>query len=120
YPRESPELHVEYVLVAHFHYGIGSRVEHQFPTAITGNQNRLGELMIPEGMHSRDEDWTVFFLHKDLEPEEEEEYYSHSALPYDDATEEGSSDEEPDAADGPPLMYVLSLVNVKRDASMQR
>ncbi|KAI5300567.1 hypothetical protein KEM56_002354 [Ascosphaera pollenicola] len=120
YPRDSQELHVEYVLVAHFHYGIGSRVQHQYPSAITGNQNRLGELMIPEGMHSRDEDWTIFFLHKDIEPEEEEEYYAHSTAQYDDGTEEGSSDEEADDSEGPPLMYVLSLVNVKRDPSMQR
>ncbi|KAI5288063.1 hypothetical protein KEM54_005503, partial [Ascosphaera aggregata] len=114
YPRDSQSLHVEYVLVAHFHYGIGSRVQHQFPSAITGNQNRLGELMIPEGMHSRDEDWTIFFLHKDVEPEGEDDYFKRNTVPYDDDTEE-KSDEEGGYSAGPPLMYVLSLVNVKRD-----
>lgn len=48
-------------------------MEHQYPVAITGDENMLAELMLPDQAHARTQDWTIFFLHKDTTPEEDEE-----------------------------------------------
>ncbi|KAI8951689.1 spindle pole body interacting protein [Xylaria longipes] len=73
YPRESPENHVEYILVASFDIDRGPVMEHQFPVAITGDEHMLAELMLPDQAHARNQDWTIFFLHKDQNQEEEEQ-----------------------------------------------
>ncbi|KAI0166245.1 spindle pole body interacting protein [Xylariaceae sp. FL1272] len=73
YPRESAENHVEYILVASFDIDRGPVMEHQFPVAITGDENMLAELMLPDQAHARNQDWTIFFLHKDSNQDEEDE-----------------------------------------------
>ncbi|KAI0452161.1 docking domain of Afi1 for Arf3 in vesicle trafficking-domain-containing protein [Xylaria acuta] len=73
YPRESPENHVEYILVASFDIDRGPVMEHQFPVAITGDEHMLAELMLPDQAHARNQDWTIFFLHKDQNQEEEDQ-----------------------------------------------
>ncbi|KAI0131629.1 spindle pole body interacting protein [Hypoxylon sp. NC0597] len=73
YPRESSENHVEYILVASFDIDRGPVMEHQYPVAITGDEHMLAELMLPDQVHSRTQDWTIFFLHKDTSQEEDEE-----------------------------------------------
>ncbi|KAI0402661.1 docking domain of Afi1 for Arf3 in vesicle trafficking-domain-containing protein [Xylaria palmicola] len=73
YPRESSENHVEYILVASFDIDRGPVMEHQFPVAITGDEHMLAELMLPDQAHARNQDWTIFFLHKDSNQEEEEQ-----------------------------------------------
>ncbi|KAI0543226.1 docking domain of Afi1 for Arf3 in vesicle trafficking-domain-containing protein [Xylaria digitata] len=73
YPRESSENHVEYILVASFDIDRGPVMEHQFPVAITGDEHMLAELMLPDQAHARNQDWTIFFLHKDSSQEEEEQ-----------------------------------------------
>ena len=45
-------------------------MEHQYPGPISGNENMLAELMLPDQAHVRSEDWTIFFLHKDTSEEE--------------------------------------------------
>ena len=55
----------------------------------------LAELMLPDQTHRRNQDWTIFFLHK-----EEEET-------------EGDPGQQP-------LIYVLNLVNTKRDNRIKR
>ncbi|GAO13133.1 hypothetical protein UVI_02024910 [Ustilaginoidea virens] len=47
-------------------------MEHQYPLAITGDENMLAELMLPDQAHARNQDWTIFFLHKDTSQEEED------------------------------------------------
>jgi hypothetical protein len=73
YPRGSAENHVEYLLVASFDIDKGPVMEHQFPASITGDENMLAELMLPDQAHARNQDWTIFFLHKDTSQEEDEE-----------------------------------------------
>ncbi|KAI0971304.1 docking domain of Afi1 for Arf3 in vesicle trafficking-domain-containing protein [Xylaria arbuscula] len=73
YPRESSENHVEYILVASFDIDRGPVMEHQFPVAITGDEHMLAELMLPDQAHARNQDWTIFFLHKDSNQDEEEQ-----------------------------------------------
>lgn len=74
YPRgASAENHVEYILVASFDVDKGPIMEHQYPVAITGDEHMLAELMLPDQTHLRNQDWTMFFLHKDISQEEEEQ-----------------------------------------------
>jgi hypothetical protein len=128
-------------------------MEHQYPVAITGDENMLAELMLPDQAHARNQDWTIFFLHKDTSEEDEdkerknkesrkkrrmrrrdkaagvineEEGENDEDIPedeWDDDEEEDddeSSDSEPEGGEGPPLIYVLNLVNTKRDGSVKR
>ncbi|KAL1835030.1 hypothetical protein VTK73DRAFT_6438 [Phialemonium thermophilum] len=73
YPRGNTENHVEYILVASFDIDRGPVMEHQYPVAITGDEHMLAELMLPDQAHVRNQDWTMFFLHKDTSQEEEDE-----------------------------------------------
>jgi hypothetical protein len=143
YPADAIENHVEYILVASFDIDRGSIMEHQYPAAISGDETMLAELMLPDQAHVRSQDWTIFFLHKDTTAEEEEREArrerrrrrrrrkeglddvdsSAGADEQDDYDEEGDDDTEsemePDP-DGPPLVYVLNLVNTKQDNTVKR
>lgn len=63
---------MEYILVASFDIDRGPVMEHQYPVAITGDEHMLAELMLPDQAHVRNQDWTMFFLHKDTSQEEED------------------------------------------------
>ena len=121
-------------------------MEHQYPGAISGDENMLAELMLPDQAHMRNEDWTIFFLHKDSseaanhdtvtsngkkrrtrnedgETErsdtdvEEVNDVDHKILGIDG---EGDREEEMEGGEGPPLIYVLNLVNTKQDNTVKR
>ena len=118
-------------------------MEHQYPGAISGDENMLAELMLPDQVHNRKEDWTIFFLHKDTSEEEgatEGDDAENTAAGEDDresadgaqsitdvdseantavADGEGGEDDA-EGGEGPPLIYVLNLVNTKHDASVKR
>ncbi|KAE8145831.1 docking domain of Afi1 for Arf3 in vesicle trafficking-domain-containing protein [Aspergillus avenaceus] len=139
YPRDSSERHVEYILVASFHIDRGPIMEHQYPAPISGDESMLAELMLPDQTHVRSQDWTIFFLHKDSSADQEDDDSvigkkkkkkklggSHNGDDIDDSGEdldesskEESSDEE-EGGEGPPLMYVLNLVNTKQDLTVKR
>lgn len=108
----------------------------------------LAELMLPDQAHVRRQDWTIFFLHKDTTEEEEKQARADEArrkreeekslgkeeadTDEDTEPEEGIDGEEarnqPEAGEaqeieggeGPPLIYVLNLVNTKQVASVKR
>lgn len=152
YPRGSIDNHVEYILVASFDIDRGPVMEHQYPVAITGDEHMLAELMLPDQAHVRNQDWTIFFLHKDTSQEEDEEEAKTRAerrrrrkrrrdraaglIPDDDEEPEEdseddednddddwddeSTDSEPEGGEGPPLIYVLNLVNTKQDKTVKR
>lgn len=118
-------------------------MEHQYPGAISGDENMLAELMLPDQVHNRKEDWTIFFLHKDTTEEErasEGDDAQNIVVTEDDpdnvdgarsitdvdseadtakADREGNEDDA-EGGEGPPLIYVLNLVNTKHDASVKR
>ncbi|KAG0646957.1 mesA [Hyphodiscus hymeniophilus] len=144
YPRGDAENHVEYILVASFDIDKGPIMEHQYPVAITGDEHMLAELMLPDQAHVRNQDWTIFFLHKDTSQEEEEAEEKEEGRrrkqrrkdkaagildpndetategdEVDDESEEEESDSEP-GGEGPPLIYVLNLVNTKQDKTAKR
>lgn len=142
YPLDSSERHVEYILVASFHIDRGPIMEHQYPAAISGDESMLAELMLPDQTHVRSQDWTIFFLHKDTESDEEDagenkkrrrrrrrrqptenEQGSDEEFTNDEddqSDEPDSTDDEEDNGEGPPLMYVLNLVNTKQDNTVRR
>ncbi|KAF2089270.1 spindle pole body interacting protein, partial [Saccharata proteae CBS 121410] len=140
YPQNSPENHVEYILVAGFDIDRGSVMEHQYPAPISGNENMLAELMLPDQAHMRKQDWTIFFLHKDTTAEEEErearrerrrrrklreEGHEDAGAEGEDGAEDGDSFDDGEETDeegfeGPPLVYVLNLVNTKQDNTVKR
>lgn len=118
--------------------------------AITGDEHMLAELMLPDQAHMRNQDWTIFFLHKDTSQEEEDQESQEKAerrrrrkrrrdiaagiiLPDqddaedygdssedDDLEDDDSEDDEPEGSEGPPLVYVLNLVNTKQDKTVKR
>ncbi|KAF4121141.1 Pfam:DUF1630 [Geosmithia morbida] len=152
YPRGETDNHVEYILVASFDIDRGPVMEHQYPVAITGDEHMLAELMLPDQAHARNQDWTIFFLHKDgneedeererrvrearrrrrrrrrnreagIIDEEDEQDAEEDELdddPGDDSDGYESVDSEPEGGEGPPLVYVLNLVNTKHDKSVKR
>ena len=142
YPADAVERHVEYILVASFDIDRGSVMENQFPSAISGDETTLAELMLPDQVHSRSQDWTIFFLHKDTTTEEEEKEARKERRRKRRRRKEGQDDDEVDAkeedqddddvdddtegsdkeqdSDGPPLVYVLNLVNTKQDNTVKR
>ena len=122
-------------------------MEHQYPGAISGDENMLAELMLPDQAHVRNQDWTIFFLHKDTNEEEEKEDMADEntkeqgtagsvegevgeAVETDPAGStddddnrkepEGEEVQEVEGGEGPPLIYVLNLVNTKQDTSAKR
>ncbi len=124
-------------------------MEHQYPGAISGDENMLAELMLPDQAHMRNEDWTIFFLHKDtteddakaeLAAERKEERRKKrgkrdaSGTAGADESQESTENEEESNTDtdaekdskeveggeGPPLIYVLNLVNTKQDTTAKR
>ncbi|KAJ4293266.1 hypothetical protein N0V90_008548 [Kalmusia sp. IMI 367209] len=143
YPADSLENHVEYILVASFDIDRGSVMEHQYPGPISGDETMLAELMLPDQAHVRSQDWTIFFLHKDTTGEEEEKEArrerrrkgkrkengdvdgedstdgAEEADTLDDEDDYTESENEMDP-DGPPLVYVLNLVNTKQDNTVKR
>ena len=146
YPRGEVENHVEYILVASFDIDKGPIMEHQYPVAITGDEAMLAELMLPDQAHVRNQDWTIFFLHKDTSQEEEEaeqkeerrrrrrrrrdkangiansddEGTDSDGEELDDTSGEESDESEDEGGAGPPLIYVLNLVNTKQDKTAKR
>lgn len=126
---------MEYILVASFDIDRGSVMEHQYPGAISGDEHMLAELMLPDQAHVRSQDWTIFFLHKDTTQEEPTKKKRRKAgaegeeadeeAGEDDEDEELEDEDEEDAEDadgveGPPLIYVLNLVNTKQDNTVKR
>ena len=117
-------------------------MEHQYPGAISDDENMLAELMLPDQAHARKEDWTIFFLHKDAgdgeapaEDGKEDDKQEESQKGNGDAAEDTEkaandggvkggevedSQEDDEEAEGPPLIYVLNLVNTKHDPTAKR
>lgn len=118
----------------------------------------LAELMLPDQAHVRNQDWTIFFLHKDTSQDDDEEAKAKAERRKrrkrrrdraagilvddekaieadaaaddddddldddedDDDSDEDSTASEPEGGEGPPLIYVLNLVNTKQDKTVKR
>ncbi|KAJ5403694.1 hypothetical protein N7509_003565 [Penicillium cosmopolitanum] len=139
YPLDSSERHVEYILVASFHIDRGPIMEHQYPAAISGDESMLAELMLPDQTHVRSQDWTIFFLHKDTSGDDDDDEEGGKKKKKrkskyrgneegadiqhenpDDVDDSSEDDDDDEGGEGPPLMYVLNLVNTKQDNTVRR
>ncbi|KAJ2393291.1 hypothetical protein H4S02_000302 [Coemansia sp. RSA 2611] len=94
---DAQERNVEYILLAEFDIDQGAILKHQYPRPTGADDSHLAELMLPDGAHDRESDWTMFFLNQ--------------RAPDDDGR-------VPD--DGPPLLHVLNLVRTKHDKEVRR
>lgn len=113
-------------------------MEFQYPGAISPDENMLAELMLPDQTHMRNQDWTMFFLHKNAAGVDEEARAEKERLrrqmrelreqqraegaeiePHSDEEDEDESDDDT-PPEGPPLMYVLNLVNTRHDPNEER
>ncbi|KAJ1919805.1 hypothetical protein H4219_001714 [Mycoemilia scoparia] len=88
---------VDYILVAEFDIDEGSILRHQYPQPTGADENHIAELMLPDGAHLRENDWTLFFFNQKV------------------PDEDGNLPE-----DAPPLLYALSLVRTKHDKGVRR
>ncbi|KAJ2647324.1 hypothetical protein IWW40_004799 [Coemansia sp. RSA 1250] len=93
----SQQRNVEYILLAEFDIDRGAILKHQYPRPTGADDSHLAELMLPDGAHARESDWTMFFLNQKT-PDESGKV----------------------AGDGPPLLYVLNLVRTKHDKEVRR
>ena len=63
--RSFVEPLVDHILLAEFDIDTGSTVRHQYPEPVDGYKNDwFAELMLPEGAHNRERDWTYIFLNR--------------------------------------------------------
>ncbi|KNC97600.1 uncharacterized protein SPPG_07069 [Spizellomyces punctatus DAOM BR117] len=58
--------HVDHVLVAEFDIDKGSSLSYQYPLETGTDVHMLADLMLPDGAHLREEDWTMFFLNQPI------------------------------------------------------
>jgi len=75
------------------------------------NQRQLAELMLPDGVHRRSEDWTIFLLNQSPE--------NSIATPFHE-TDEAASETNGAKEDKKELLYVLNLVRTKHDQKVRR
>jgi len=58
--------HISHILVAEFDIDKGSQLAHQYPEKTEIEEHKLAELMLPDGAHLREEDWTFFILNQHI------------------------------------------------------
>lgn len=122
-------------------------MEHQYPGPISGDEHMLAELMLPDQAHSRSQDWTIFFLHKDsgdnppsdgtpkvrrrnkirslrrMNHDQEPIFMAEDEDEFSNGTLSSGgdeADEDESQMEGPPLIYVLNLVTTKKDSNAKR
>ncbi|GAA6027633.1 hypothetical protein JCM8097_007956 [Rhodosporidiobolus ruineniae] len=115
---------VEYVLLAEFDIDQGSVLRHQFPASTGTDEHLLAEHMLPDGAHDRPEDWTVFYLNQvpglTVDPTllaKADVKGKGKAVEQDGA---GETTTKPAGKDEGGLLYVMSLVRTKKDATVRR
>lgn len=117
--------HCSFCLVAEFDIDKGSTLSHQYPANIGHDEHMLAELMLPDGVHQRAEDWTIFFLpaySNDEKQQGQRQQNEPSAHQQSDrktsisssASTKGKEKSRDD------LFYVINLVRTKHDNSVRR
>ncbi|CAI5758629.1 unnamed protein product [Candida verbasci] len=90
---------IEFIITAEFHIDKGPSILHQYPTDIPGLKNLyfLPELMLPDQIHKRSEDFTLFLLYRNMNTGEFQYLFNRSTC-------------EPD----PYFLYTI-VINLKND-----
>ncbi|PVU92017.1 hypothetical protein BB561_004083 [Smittium simulii] len=87
---------VDYILVAEFDINEGSVLKQQYPEPTGEDESYLADLMLPDGAHLRETDWSIFLLNQNY--------------PRGSANTEQKKD----------LLYAINLVRTKHDACAKR
>ncbi|PWN32171.1 spindle pole body interacting protein [Meira miltonrushii] len=114
----SPLQHCSFCLSAEFDIDKGSTLSHQYPAPSGHDEHMLAELMLPDGVHARSEDWTVFFL-PDHDITGTSVGKSHAAKGS-ISSNGGQSTKSNKGKDRENLYYVLNLVRTKHDNTVRR
>ncbi len=104
-----------FCILAEFDIDRGSTLSHQYPAPTGYDEHMLAELMLPDGVHARTEDWTFFFLKPPG---------SKRAALRETIDDEGNAQAppaiEPEAWLSHDLTYVINLVRTKHDNTVRR
>ncbi|KAK4053372.1 hypothetical protein OIV83_001536 [Microbotryomycetes sp. JL201] len=116
--------HVSHVLVAEFDIDqlslSGSVLRHEFPRPTGTDEHLLAEHMLPDGVHDRAEDWTVFYLNQIPALTVTSDNSTHGGPDAERSTSNAGPDTRRPAMAGNGLLYVMSLVRTKKDATVRR
>ncbi|KAJ1018902.1 hypothetical protein NDA16_004705 [Ustilago loliicola] len=104
-----------FCMLAEFDIDRGSTLSHQYPAPTGYDEHMLAELMLPDGVHARTEDWTFFFL----KPPGTERASLRDATD-DDGTSPSHASTDPSSWLSHDLTYVINLVRTKHDNSVRR
>lgn len=107
-----------YLLLAEFDIDEGSLLRHEYPSPTGTDEHLLAELMLPDGAHSRSEDWTIFFLNQGTVKPPPADAPHKQPTPTTSAVSGALGSLSIDG--DPPLMHVLNLVRTKKDDSVRR
>lgn len=123
-----------FCLVAEFDIDKGSTLSYQYPEPVNHDEHMLAELMLPDGVHARSEDWTVFFLpascarfatghHSNGQSHDTDVHVERGEDQRKDGDRERDRDQgghKKGKAKDEPLIYVLNLVRTKHDNTVRR
>lgn len=104
---------MSFILLGEFDIDEGSILKHEYPRATGANEHLLAELMLPDGAHSRSEDWTIFYLNQTAA------VTVTSISPTEGETDSLNSNNGEKDKPGR-LLYVLNLVRTKKDEKVRR
>lgn len=113
-----PFQHCSFCLSAEFDIDKGSTLSHQYPAPSGHDEHMLAELMLPDGVHARSEDWTVFFLpNHDINASSIGKTHAAKGSI---SSNGGQSIKSSKGKDRENLYYVLNLVRTKHDNTVRR
>ncbi|KIS68689.1 uncharacterized protein UMAG_03261 [Mycosarcoma maydis] len=104
-----------FCMLAEFDIDRGSTLSHQYPAPTGYDEHMLAELMLPDGVHARTEDWTFFFL----KPPGTERAALQNSVDDPDSSQLGAAT-DPTAWLSHDLTYVINLVRTKHDNTVRR
>lgn len=90
---------MEYIIASEFDINLGPVIRYLYPRIIPGDLPYFTELLMPDQIDSRDQDWAVIILHKDHLGNY---HYVHDS----------------DVPDSP--LYIINVVNTRYDAYVDR
>ncbi|TIA89440.1 hypothetical protein E3P99_02080 [Wallemia hederae] len=114
------ENNVAYCLLAEFDIDQGSTLSQQYPYPTGTDEHLLADLMIPEGAHDQNEDWTIFFLNQTPANTIAPPLDSEAPTPSSKHRRTYSKMLLQEEHAKPQLLYVLNLVRTKKDDTVPR
>ncbi|SNX84975.1 uncharacterized protein MEPE_03684 [Melanopsichium pennsylvanicum] len=101
-----------FCMLAEFDIDRGSTLSYQYPIPTGYDEHMLAELMLPDGVHARSEDWTFFFL--------KPPGTQRPAIPDATGAQDSSQAIDPHFWLSDDLTYVINLVRTKHDNTVRR